>query len=268
MNLLTSLRKELLEAWRGKRFLVAIILLGSFGMMSPLLAKFMREIFSAIPGAEMISAIIPEATVLDAIGQYVKNIEQFGILLALLLSMGLVAVEKERGTAALLLSKPLSRSSFILSKFLGVAVVLLAALLVAALGGYYYTLFLFEALPVSSWLALNGALLLLFLVVVAITLLFSTLFNSQAAAAGAGLGTYFLISLIGSSPIAVGIYPEPARRLGCGAVQWRDRTGLGGVGCLPGADHYLPDGRLPGLQAPGVVKVTLDFFRGPGFIIT
>ncbi len=36
MNLLSSLRKELMEAWRSKRFLVAIILLGSFGMMSPL----------------------------------------------------------------------------------------------------------------------------------------------------------------------------------------------------------------------------------------
>jgi hypothetical protein len=52
MNLWNSLRKELLEAWRGKRFLVAIILLGSFGMMSPLLAKFMRELFASIPGAE------------------------------------------------------------------------------------------------------------------------------------------------------------------------------------------------------------------------
>jgi ABC-2 type transport system permease protein len=133
--------------------------------------------------------MIPEQTVVDAIAQYVKNIEQFGILLALLLSMGLVAVEKERGTAALMLSKPLGRGNFILAKFLGVAVILLAALLVAALGGYYYTLFLFEALPLGNWLALNGALLLVFLVVAAITLLFSTLFNSQAAAAGAGLGS-------------------------------------------------------------------------------
>jgi ABC-2 type transport system permease protein len=200
MNLLSSLRKELLEAWRGKRFLVAVILLGAFGMMSPLLAKFMREIFSAVPGAEMFSAMIPEATVMDAIGQYIKNIEQFGILLALLLSMGLVTGEKEHGTAALMLSKPLSRNSFILSKFLGVAVVLLAAVFVAAIGGYYYTLFLFEPLPLGNWLAFNGALLLVFLVVTAITLLFSTLFNSQAAAAGAGLGLYLLISLLGNSP--------------------------------------------------------------------
>ncbi len=200
MNLLSSLRKELLEAWRSKRFLVAIILLGSFGMMSPLLARFMRELFTAIPGAEMFSAMIPEPTSMDAIVQYVKNIEQFGILLALLLSMGLVAVEKERGTAALMLSKPLGRGNFILSKFLGVAVLLLVALLVAALGGWYYTYYLFEPLPVGAWLALNGAMLLVFLVVAAITLLFSTLFNSQAAAAGAGLGTYLLISLIGNSP--------------------------------------------------------------------
>ena len=200
MNLLSSLRKELLEAWRSKRFLVAIILLGSFGMMSPLMAKFMREIFTLVPGAEAYAFMIPEQTVLDAIVQYVKNIEQFGILLALLLSMGLVAVEKERGTAALMLSKPLGRGNFILSKFLGVAVILLTALLVAALGGWYYTYYLFEPLPVGAWLALNGAMLLVFLVVAAITLLFSTLFNSQAAAAGAGLGTYLLISLLGNSP--------------------------------------------------------------------
>ncbi|MBN2677791.1 MAG: ABC transporter permease subunit [Anaerolineaceae bacterium] len=200
MNLLSSLRKELLEAWRGKRFLVSIILLGAFGMMSPLLAKFMREIFTAVPGAEMISALIPEPSIQDAITQYVKNILQFGILLALLLSMGLVAVEKERGTAALMLSKPLSRSSFIISKFLGVAIVLLAAVIVSSLGGWYYTYYLFEPLAISFWLALNGALLLVFLVVAAITLLFSTVFTSQAAAAGAGLGVYLLISLLGNSP--------------------------------------------------------------------
>ncbi len=208
MNLWNSLRKELLEAWRGKRFLVAIILLGAFGMMSPLLAKFMRELFGAIPGAEMFSAMIPEPTTLDAIGQYIKNIEQFGILLALLLSMGLVAIEKERGTAALMLSKPLPRSSFILSKFLGVGAVLLAAVLVAALGGYYYTLFLFEPLSLGSWLALNSFMLLLFLVVAAITILFSTLFTSQAAAAGAALGVYLVISLFGNIPAISPYIPD------------------------------------------------------------
>lgn len=208
MNLLASLRKELLEAWRSKRFLVAMILLGSFGMMSPLLAKFMREIFTAVPGAEMFSAMIPEPTSMDAIGQYVKNIEQFGILLALLLGMGLVAVEKERGTAALMLSKPLSRTVFILAKFCGLAIVLMIALAVSAGGGYYYTLFLFEPLSPGAWLGLNGLMWLLMLVVLAITLLFSTLFTSQAAAAGVALGTYLAITLFGNIPALSTYIPD------------------------------------------------------------
>ena len=208
MNLWHSLRKELLEAWRGKRFLVAIILLGSFGMMSPLLAKFMREIFSAVPGAEAFTGMIPTPTIMDAIGQYIKNIEQFGILLALLLSMGLVTVEKERGTAALMLSKPLPRSAFIVAKFLGLAIVLLIALAAAAVGGYYYTLFLFEPLSMGAWLGLNGSMWLLMLVVVAITLLFSTLFTSQAAAAGIAFGVYLLISLFGNIPALSPYIPD------------------------------------------------------------
>ncbi len=208
MNLMTSLRKELLEAWRGRRFLVAIILLGAFGMMSPLLARFMRELFTAIPGAEIYSAMIPEPTTLDAIGQYVKNIEQFGILLALLLSMGLMAIEKERGTAALMLSKPLSRTAFLVAKFLGMAVVLAIALAVAAIGGYYYTLYLFEPLPLGAWLGLNGSMGLLMLVIVAITLLFSTLFTSQAAAAGVAFGVYLLISLFGNIPAISPYIPD------------------------------------------------------------
>lgn len=208
MNLLTSLRKEIMEALRGKRFLVAVILLGAFGMMSPLLAKFMRELFTAIPGAEMFSTMIPEPTTLDAIGQYVKNIEQFGILLALLLSMGLMALEKERGTAALMLSKPLSRSAFLVSKFLGMSIVLAIALAVAAIAGYYYTLFLFEPLSLGAWLGLNGSMWLLMLVVVAITLLFSTLFTSQAAAAGVAFGVYLLISLFGNIPTLSPYIPD------------------------------------------------------------
>jgi ABC-2 type transport system permease protein len=230
MNLWHSLHKELLEAWRGKRFLVAVILLGAFGMMSPLLAKFMRELFGAIPGAEMFSAMIPEPTIMDAIGQYIKNVEQFGILLALLLSMGLVTVEKERGTAALMLSKPLSRSSFILSKFLGVSIVLLSAILVAALGGYYYTLFLFEPLPMGDWLIFNGLMGLLLLVVAAITILFSTLFSSQAAAAGVALGVYLLISLFGNIPAVSPYIPDRVVRWGVSLFTSQPEPAWGALG--------------------------------------
>ena len=200
MNLLTSLRKELIEQWRTYRLLVLCLVLLVFGLSSPLLAKYTPEMLKLIPGAEQFAGLVPKPTLLDAVAQYVKNIGQFGVLLALLMSMGSMVTEKERGTAALMLVKPLSRGAFLVSKFLALACSFLAALTLAALAGYYYTLVLFGPMDVGAWLTLNGLMGLEMLVYVALTLLFSTLLRSQAAAAGLGIGAILVLSLISSLP--------------------------------------------------------------------
>ena len=208
MNLFTSLRKEWIELTRTSRLLILVIVLGFFGLSSPLMAKYTPEMMKLIPGAESFASLIPAPTVLDAISQYVKNLSQFGILLALLLSMGLVSQEKERGTAAMLLTKPLPRSSFLVAKFLALGLGFVVAFIVAALGGYYYTLVLFEPLNVGAWLLLNGALLIQVLIYIAITLLFSTLLRSQAAAAGLSLGVTLVLSLLESIPAVAPYVPN------------------------------------------------------------
>jgi len=157
----------------------------------------------------------------DAISQYIKNLSQFGVLLGLLLSMGLVSQEKERGTAAMLLTKPLPRSSFLVAKFLALGLGFVVALTVAALGGYYYTLLLFEALNGGGWLLLNGVLLIQVLVYISITLLFSTLLRSQAAAAGLTLGVALVLSLLEAVPT---LAPYVPNRL----VVWAANNLLGG----------------------------------------
>lgn len=207
MNLMTSLRKEMLEMARTSRLLILIAVVGFFGLSSPLLAKYTPEILGFFPGAEQFTYLIPPPTVLDSVGQYIKNLSQFGILLAILLAMGMVAQEKERGTAAMMLTKPLARGSFLVSKFFALGMGFSAALAVAALGGYYYTLVLFEALDWGAWLALNGLLLIEILVYAALTLLFSTLVRSQAAAAGLGLAVLLVFSLLGSLPVVSGYLP-------------------------------------------------------------
>ena len=82
MNFITILRKEMMEQWRTRRFLIVVAVLAAFGLTSPLLAKFSPEMLKAIPGVppELLAAI-PAPTVADAISQYVKNMSQFGILL-------------------------------------------------------------------------------------------------------------------------------------------------------------------------------------------
>ncbi len=124
----------------------------------------------------------------------------WGILMAMLLTMGSVAVEKEKGTAALMLVKPLSRATFLAAKFLSLALVFLAAMTLAALTAYLYTLILFGPLEWGPWLALNGLLWLEMILTVAVTLFFSTLLRSQAAAAGLCFTGILLAGGIGSIP--------------------------------------------------------------------
>jgi len=200
MNFYASLRKEVFELVRTHRLLVMAVILISFGLSSPLLAKLLPEILRFIPGGEDVLPLIPTPTINDAITQYVKNLSLFGLLLAFLMTMGTVAVEKERGTAVLMLVKPLPRGIFLLTKFVALALAFLGCMALAGLGGYYYTMLLFGAPNLAAWVALNLLLWLYFLVYVALTLLASTMAKSQAAAAGLGVGGIVVLGALDSLP--------------------------------------------------------------------
>jgi ABC-2 type transport system permease protein len=193
------LRKELLEAWRTKRMLVVAIAFTAFGIGSPFLARYTPELVKALAGNQF-QIVIPPPTVRDAADQFLKNLGQAGILTAVLLAMGSVAVEKERGTAALLLSKPASRGAYLLAKMLAITVTLAVGLGLAAAGGYAYTAFLFEALPPIGWAAMTGLLLLMLVVYASLTFLGSVLTRSSMAAAAIGVGGLVTVALISALP--------------------------------------------------------------------
>jgi ABC-2 type transport system permease protein len=216
MNFLNVFRKEIMEQWRTRRFLIVVAVFVIFGMTSPLLAKFMPEIFKSIPGipAGLLESM-PTPTVADAVGQYVKNMNQFGILMALLVTMGVVVQEKERGTAAFFLTRPVSRETFVLAKFAALMTVFTAGVLIAALGCWYYTYLLFEALPWGPFLAANGLMLAAFMVYMSLSLLGSTLAKSQGVAVGIAVVALIVVSVVGSLPV-ISNY-SPARLFGWAA---------------------------------------------------
>lgn len=201
MNFLAVYRKEMLEQWRTYRFLIIAAVLAVFGLTSPLLAKFTPEMLKAIPDvpAELLAAI-PAPTLADAVAQYIKNMSQFGILLALLMGMGMVVGEKERGTAAFFLTRPVSRETFLLAKFAALGTTFLVSLGLATVGCWYYTLVLFGPLAWGPFLALNGLMLVVFLVYMALAVLASTLARSQGAAVGLAFFILILFGGIGSLP--------------------------------------------------------------------
>lgn len=247
---MTALRKEWLEQRRTYRLLIVCVIFLLFGLASPLLAKFTPEIIKMIPGGEQISLIIPAPTVTDAVTQYLKNLTQFGLLLALLMGMGMVSQEKDKGTAAVLLAKPLSRTSFILAKAGAMGLSFLIGTLLAAAAGYYYTLLLFEAMPLGGWLALNGLLLVYFGIYAALTLLASTINRSILASGAVAVGFFILLALIE-------IIPAAGDLLTGGLLGWAGRLALN----APGDPAWGALGVCLGVIAAAVAASVLIFRR-------
>jgi ABC-2 type transport system permease protein len=216
---MVALRKELLHQWRTRRVLVVGAVFALFGLLSPVLAYLAPQLLSSIEGAEQFADLVPTPTTADALGQYIRNITQFGFIIAVLLGMGAVAGEKEKGTTAMVLSKPLPRWAFVLSKFVAQAVVYLLGFVLAAVGAYMYTAYLFESLLPGPFLLGNLLLFLWLLTFAAVTLLGSTLANSTGAGAALGLGGAIALLLAGSFP-QLGAFAPSA------LVGWASQLGL------------------------------------------
>ena len=160
--------------------------------------------------------MIPAPTIADAMIQYNKNISQFGIVLALLMTMGTVVQEKDKGTAALMLSKPMPRAAFLGSKFAALSLALMMGLVLSGAAAYYYTMLLFEAPAIGGWLALNVLMLLFLLVFVALTLLCSVVSRSLIVAGGLGFGAMAIVSLLGLLPVIGEYMPGQLTKWGLG----------------------------------------------------
>lgn len=197
----TLFTKEMREHWRTRRFLVVVAVMVVFACLGPLSIKYMPLIMTQVPGVpEGLSDIMPAPDVNMAVAEFLENLSLFGVIMAILVPMGAVVGEKERNTAALILSKPVSRAAFLGAKIIAYSVVFLVGIVLAGLVGYYYLGILFEWLNPLGFLALSGLLMVYFMMYLAITLFTSTIARSQSAAAGISFAVLISLGLLGAIP--------------------------------------------------------------------
>ena len=214
-------RKELLESWRTYRLPVVAGLFLLVGLTSPLLARFLPEIAKAAGGDQLGNLQLPTPSSADAVDQLWKNLAQFGAFAAIILAMGAVATERDRGTAAFVLSKTATRGAFLGAKAIAIGTVLAVAVVLAAATGWIYTAILFEPMPVGGWIALALLAWLGLAAWAAITFLGSTVTGSAAAAAGLGFLALLVLSIAAAIPNVGRFLPgglaAPALALATGA---------------------------------------------------
>lgn len=188
-------RKETREILRTWRIWVLPGILAFFALTGPPMARYTREIVTTFAGDQLGGITLPEPTYLDAYAQWAKNLTQIAVFVIVIIYGGIVSAETRSGTAVLVLTKPVSRTGFVVVKALvNAAFVTLLAVLGAAVT-WAMTALMFGPAPAGPLLAATGAWVVLGIVAVAGMTLLSVLIRSAAGAAGAGLGVFVLAGI-------------------------------------------------------------------------
>lgn len=235
--------KELREHMRTFRLPILAIVFIFFGILSPATAKYTPELLKMLgTGDSGITITVGQARMQDSYVQFFKNMTGVGNIILLLVFAGLVANEKAKGQASLILTKNLSRPAFLLAKFSAAAVVWTAIYAAGALVCQGYTLWFFPGETASNLLPAFAAYWLYGVLILAFTLLASSLTGSYALSA---LGAFALwgVLMLSVLPASIAKYtPQALGSLNVAVVQ----------GASPAGDLLAP-----ALIAAGFIIVAL-----------
>ena len=222
--------REILRTWRIW-VLPGILLL--YALTGAVLAKFTPQLLETFAGDQLKGLVLPTPTYLDAYGQWVKGLSGTVLFVLIIVYASIISSELKSGTAVLVLTKPVSRTAFVVAKA-AVHSVFLAVLVVGGtLITWALTAAIFGKAPGSALWSAALAWLVFGVVFIALMTLLSVLIGSAAGAAGAGLGVYALVLVaaiwkpLGTySPAALASQPTSLAAGKDAAVLWPVLTSL------------------------------------------
>jgi len=222
--------KEIPRTWRIW-VLPGILLL--FALTGPVLAKLTPQLMAMGGGDQFKGLVLPTPTYQDAYGQWVKNLSGTALFALIIVYGGIISAERKSGTAILVLTKPVSRTAFIMAKAVVHSAFLAVLVVVGTLVTWGVTAVVFGQAPGSALWSASLVWLVFGVLFMALMTLLSVLIGSAAGAAGAGLGAYALVSIAAiwtplgtNSPAALATMPSSLAAGKDAAVLWPVLTSL------------------------------------------
>lgn len=197
-NYTVFLKKEILEYTKTYKLLIMLMVFAVFGITNPLMAKLLPEILGSLM-TDSISMTLPEATAFDAWTQFFKNATQMGLIVMTILFSSVLSSELSKGTLIIMLTKGLSRTVVIFSKY--TCMVLIWTISIALCFGltYGYTVYLFPGGLTVNLLFSTLCLWLFGVFLLAVLLLAATLTKNNYGClliTGAAIVVCMLVNII------------------------------------------------------------------------
>lgn len=205
-NIMTLIRKELLEAFRKHRLLVIITIFVLIGLMSPIGTKYLGEILKQLlPSGYVLK--VREASEIEAYFQFFKNISQIGLIVLIIITSGLMADELEKKTIVNVLSKGVRREYIIVSKFISSIIVWLISYIISVIIFEYYTnIFWGNKISLSSIIYSNLLVFSYGGLIISLNIFFGIMFKNKILT----IVSCFIFSLI---QMFIAVFPEISKLL-------------------------------------------------------
>ena len=189
--------KEWLELKRSYKLIIVPFAFAIIMVTLPITMKLLPTLIQQdLPEGTVL--VVPESTANDIVSGIYANFEQLGLIVLILVMMGTIASEREKGSAALVLSKPIGRGSYLLAKWTAYSLLSVVSFLFGMALTVYYTRILFVGH--MEWGAIiKGTLLYLVLILlcVTLTLLFSSIMKNAVFAGFISFGSYLALTKLG-----------------------------------------------------------------------
>lgn len=220
-------RKEMLESVRSYKWIWIPLVFLALGIMNPLTSYYMPEILQASGVSEEAAKLIPVPTAGEILAKSLSQYNTLGLLVLALAFMGIVASERQSGSAIMVLVKPVSHTGYIMAKWSGMTALTLASVGLGQLGTWYYTNLLFDAIPFSKVAVSYSVFALWMIFVISLVLFLSCLLKSPGGVAFLSLAAAAVLSLA-TSLLGGAMRWSPSRLSAeAGGMLTQDQAGAG-----------------------------------------
>jgi ABC-2 type transport system permease protein len=197
----TLLRLEVLRLRRTRRLvpLLAVFLLSGFG--GPLLARYLPDLLES-QTSENLTVIAHEARPVDGISMFTSNADQLGLLVALVIAAGILAVDARPGLAAFYRTRVRPFDRVLFPRYVVTSTVVSGSYVLGALAAWYETAVLIGPIDAGRYLLGTGLTVVYLWFAVGVVVLTTSFVRSVAGAAAGAIGILLALPIVGLWPAA------------------------------------------------------------------
>jgi ABC-2 type transport system permease protein len=187
---------EFLYLYKTQKFLVFFGLFILFSIISPLTAKYLKEILHFLLAGQNMGIPVPEPTVYTAYEQYISDLYQTIFYVVLFVSVSIFTKDKRKGLLALIFSKPINRKKYVLSEYSSFVLLLFVSIVLGYLVFSYYTYFLFNDIFFVKGIEMMALYFVFLAFISSVALYFSTVSKNYLLTLLPTFGIYILFAVL------------------------------------------------------------------------